>query len=777
LLVASSAAEGQLRCSGANTDTLIRSVRFEGNETFTDQELALHVVSTPTDWARRYADKRLIGIVGGLSGAIGAATGDHAKQRIERGLIFGGVGGLIGYGLSRISGNARCLRPGTLSGDILNLSGFYRDEGFRDVRVDTTTEFDGRSVDVTFKVVEGKPVLVDSLTITGFDTATVGPLPSKLNSRKGGRYSPTLTQADVDTLATRLHDNGYPLAEVFRYADLPTTYGAHVTFDVAPGPRAHIGKIVIDQTAFPREGTPRSKAIDESVVRSLLRFGSGNLYSERLLFESERRFYQVGTFLSAEVAPDFRHVETDSLVDVRVILVEDLMHSGSVEPALGTLDCLRLRGSYGDKAFLGGVNRVDLSGSISKVGLAQGTRWRGLRDVCTSMARWLGGTVDTTLSSRLMNYNATARLSRPIPLPGGLLPSVSAYTERRGGYNAYLRTTLIGGAVTMSKAITRTIVFEGSYNLEFGHTEASETVLCFLFRACDASAVSQLTGGDKRLAVLGARFSRDRRNNADSASAGNFVRLDLRASNRVFLSDPSLEFSKGVVDAAWYHRVGRGVVALRARAGLVGGGQRTNGADLPPPQERLYVGGETSVRGFRQNELGPLIYVTSDDTTRALQAINAPDSASQARFVQDSLRMRIIPAGGNRMFVGNLEYRLPGPFLKSLQTVFFLDAGGLSTNGVTTVTGSNQFRFTPGVAIKYFSPVGPVQINVGYNRYDLLDGPAFSDQFKNAQGESILRCLSGTTADGSCKPMTAIQSLPKWSLRRLTLSVAFPPDF
>jgi outer membrane protein insertion porin family/translocation and assembly module TamA len=333
----------------------------------------------------------------------------------------------------------------------------------------------------------------------------------------------------------------------------------------------------------------------------------------------------------------------------------------------------------------------------------------------------------------------------------------------------------------MSKAITRTIVFESSYNLEFGHTEASQTVLCFLFRACDKPTRDQLTGGDKRLAVLGARLSRDRRNNPDSASAGNFVRLDLRAANRMFLSDPSLEFNKAVVDAAWYQRIGVGVLAVRARAGRVLGGQETNGALLPPPQERLYLGGETSVRGYRQNELGPLIYVTSDDTTKALAAINAPNDSLREAFLQNDLKMRIIPAGGNSMYVGNIEYRLP-PYLNSLQAVLFLDVGALLTKGVTTLTGSNQFRYTPGVALKYFSPVGPIQINIGYNSYGLLDGPAFSDQFKDAQGQSVLRCISGfeTGANNAptdvCKSLAAISS-PRGLFRRLTLTVAFPPDF
>ena len=779
-LLAPSAATAQLNCRNAETDTLIRKVDFEGNNSFARNELLLHVVTTETDLTRRYIDNRWAW--GGL--AVGAVTGvirgrDDFKTAIVGGVVGGGIGYGIGLGISRIGGTARCLRPGTLAGDIQNLSGFYRDEGFKDVRVDTVTRVDGRWIDVLFKVTEGKPVLVDSLAIIGFDSTTMGRFPANLNSRVGGRYSPTLTTEDIDTLETRLRDNGYPEGRVDRNIDFlkGALGGATVRFTITPGPRARIGKVTIANQGI--EG--RSTAIEEGVIRSLLRFEPGEWYSERSLFESSRRFYSVGNFVSAEVAPDVSHVGRDSLVDVTVNLVEDLTHSGTRDLGFGTLDCLRARLGYSDKAFLGGLNRLDVSASASKIGLGEPTRWKGVKNACIWTAGLLQAQLDTNeISSKELNYNVNIRYSRPLPLPGGLLPSLSAYTEKRGGYQAYLRTTKIGGALTMSKRITRTIGFEGSYNLEFGHTEASETVLCFLFRACASSDRDALTQGDKRLAVLGAKFSRDQRNNADSASAGTFVRLDLRASHRYFLSDTTLEFQKGVIDAAWYTRVGSGVLALRARAGLIGGGQLANGVRLPPPQERLYVGGETSVRGFRQNELGPVTYVSSDDTTRTAVAINETDPKARERFLQDSLTMRIVPAGGNSMYIGNLEYRLPGPFLKTLQTVLFVDAGALSTNAITTLTGSNQFRFTPGVAIKYFSPVGAVQVNFGYNSYDLLAGPVYSDQFRDPTDPSgnrrILKCISGES-DRGCQSLVAIRPLPKLSFRRLTLSVAFPPDF
>ena len=51
------------------------------------------------------------------------------------------------------------------------------------------------------------------------------------------------------------------------------------------------------------------------------------------------------------------------------------------------------------------------------------------------------------------------------------------------------------------------------------------------------------------------------------------------------------------------------MVAFRLRGGAVFG--RTLGSETGfiPPQERLYAGGPTSVRGFSQNELGSAIYI------------------------------------------------------------------------------------------------------------------------------------------------------------------------
>jgi outer membrane protein insertion porin family/translocation and assembly module TamA len=743
----------QLKCPDDNSAPRIRTVRFEGNESFTGTELSLHIYATPTDFSARVFGKRTIIYGAALGAGIGVAT--RNEDQWIGALVGGGLGAGMGLILGSASGVERCLRPGLLVGDISSIQGFYGERGFPAARVDTATVLSNGWVDITFRITEGAPVLIDSVSIP-LDS-TLADLEPQLNSRKGSRYSPFLLQEDINLIETRLRNTGYPEAKALRQVSLrPTTT---VSLSIERGPLARIGRFSIQQSGI--DG--RATVVDSQSIRELLLFQPGDVYSERALFESQRSFYRVGSFLSADVAPDISHVYQDSLVDVTVRVVEDLAHTISRELGYGTLDCLRGKLDYTDRAFRGGLNRLDISASVSKFGRANGGV-PVVRDLCR-----LNQDAVADISSSKINYNATLRYTRPTPFRGGLLPSFSLYTERRGGYQAYLRTTIVGGALTLSKGITRSIFWDGSYTLEYGETKANEPVLCFVFRACDESAREQLTRGNTRLAVVGSRFSRDRRNFPDSASRGTFARLDLRVSDPL-VSDSSLIFQKAVADGGWYLPVGRAVLAARVRGGIVRGGQASAAGRLPPPQERLYTGGETTVRGFAQNELGPLIYVTTANLdTTFLNTLSPADRDS----VLQAQRMRTIPTGGNAMVVGNLELRLPGPFLRTLQTILFVDVGALSTEGFGTI-GEKQARWTPGLAVKYFSPIGPMQFNVGYNQYDYVAGPVYLDQGPGAATQS-LKCLSGTIA-GDCQPVAA--KVPRNTFfKRLTFTIAFPPDF
>ena len=127
------------------------------------------------------------------------------------------------------------------------------------------------------------------------------------------------------------------------------------------------------------------------------------------------------------------------------------------------------------------------------------------------------------------------------------------------------------------------------------------------------------------------------------------------------------------------------------------------------------------------------------------------------------------------MMVWNFEYRIHGPFFGDrLQTILFADAGKLWTRGIDV---AQPFKWTPGVAFRVFSPVGPIQVNVGYNDYGTQAGPVFFDP--GISGSSLpLICVvnSAPFAGPSCPASFSIPRPAKF-LSRLHFSIAFPPDY
>jgi hypothetical protein len=86
---------------------------------------------------------------------------------------------------------------------------------------------------------------------------------------------------------------------------------------------------------------------------------------------------------------------------------------------------------------------------------------------------------------------------------------------------------------------------------------------------------------------------------------------------------------------------------------------------------------------------------------------------------------RIVPVGGNTLFVSNLDYRLRSPILPSLlQFTLFTDVGTVWNRNTLTSFGGFRPYWTPGLGVRVFTPLGPIQVNAGYNPYPPVKGEA-----------------------------------------------------
>jgi outer membrane protein insertion porin family/translocation and assembly module TamA len=193
-------------------------------------------------------------------------------------------------------------------------------------------------------------------------------------------------------------------------------------------------------------------------------------------------------------------------------------------------------------------------------------------------------------------------------------------------------------------------------------------------------------------------------------------------------------------------------------------GSLRGATDFVPPQERLYGGGPSSVRGFNQNELGPVVYIVSARVDTVNAVVDTSFSVQRAS-----------PTGGNALLVGNLELRMRSFFWPELiQWVPFLDGGVVYNRGQNTVR-LDELRWTPGLGVRVASPVGPIRLDVAYNGYPRRAGPAY------VVGDDALTCVSpgfrGSLDPGQSCPSTFVPPPNKTFFSRLVFHFSIGQAF
>ncbi len=647
-------------------DLEVMRLVFEGNNAFSDAELAKTIVTTPSAWARRYLYLPF--------------TVKHCLDRSE------------------------------FPNDRARLIIFYRRRGYPRVTVDTVVKLLGPgAVEVRFKINEGPPIIVRSFLLRGLDSVPEkAPMARDLPVHEGGRFDRFAIDAAADTVRERLHNNGYPRADaVNSFTVNDSTLSAWDTLTVTPGPRTRIGAIKIQVTPVPE----RKQQIPTRIVRRIMGLDSGRLFRENEIVDAQRALYQTEAYQHVSITPDSSR---DSLMTLYVNLAEAPMHAARVGAGYGTLDCFRVTSEYTDYNFLNGARRLDLNGRVSKIGI--GRPLSGAPGFCP--------TAKNDVFSNLLSYYMGATLRQPTFFGLRTVPTLTVYSQSVSEYNAYRRTTAIGGVASVVwRSLTRTPV-NLSYSMDLGRTEAQPALFCALFNLCDAEERRRVEK-TQRLAILSLAVTRDNSNSPLSPTRGSVIRLEARHSSPEILSDTALQFNKFVGDASRYINAGGGnVLALRIRGGVVYGRSLGSETGFIPPSERLYAGGPTTVRGFAQNELGSAIYIASTPFLVVPPAASGlPDTV-----VRDTsgIQRRVVPVGGNTLVVANVELRLRSPILPQLlQLTLFTDAGEVWNRGSTSALGGVKLKVTPGIQMTAFSPVGPVRIAVGYNPYQRPTGPLY----------------------------------------------------
>jgi outer membrane protein insertion porin family/translocation and assembly module TamA len=589
--------------------------------------------------------------------------------------------------------------------DVLRLAVLYKRSGFPDVVVDTAVRRTDRDAYVTFRIKEGRPIIVTAFAINGLDS-----LPERARNRllldlplrEGDVFNRYLMQAAADTIAARLKNRGFPEAAVYAgFVSNREQYTADVTLDVAPARRVRFGAIRV-------EGVQR---VDSSVIRDLLVARPGRPFSRDELFQSQRNLYKSDLVRSATVGIDSASYTPGDSVPILARVAESPPFRIRTGVGYATTECFRTQANWTVRNLFGQGRVFELSGNVSRIGVGRPFDFGLDKNIC-SVSR------EDSIGSSRFNYRLSATVRRPAFLAPSNTLSLTGFAERVSEFKVYVRTDIGTTVELLHETPRRQYPISLAYTISYGRTEATPASFCAFFNACTPDVIDQLQQR-RLLAALTARVSRPRANNPIDPSRGSNATLEVTYASKILGSSELQQFTRVLADMAWYRPLGRDVVlSWRLRGGLifspaVAVGTQTNA--FVPPEQRFYAGGPNDVRGFGRNELGPVVYVV---TTTALAQAGTPD-----RLSPDSVQ--VAPTGGNALAVGNVELRLPSPILPSrMRLAAFLDAGMLWERGHTDIAPA-RLRFTPGVGFRIATPLGPARLDVAYNPYTLLPGTLF----------------------------------------------------
>jgi len=539
-------------------------------------------------------------------------------------------------------GHSGTLRTEELRDDLESMKNLYYNKGYIQVQVDepiiepktyTFREcyFWGAPVSVTrknelvvrFNIREGEQFSVGSITVKGNVLIPDEELFKEIKLQKNDVFNREVLRQGVSRIMDRYDSISRPFASVIPQFNIdPEKKTVAISIDIQEGGEVRIGRIDI---------MGNSKTRDK-VIRREIRLDEGDLYNKKSIKRSYERLNNLNYFETVEILPERR--QQDPVMDLNVKVKEKLT---------GTLS---LGGGYSSVDKLVGIAEIT-QGNLGGRGqlLKFKTQWGGTSKifVLSFMEPYL---FDKAVWGRVDLYKQTQSYDNYKLLTTGVGFSIGK------NFGEYVSTSL---KYSLDDSVVSEITSTPSYALQ--------TQLDTYGVGITTSALTWSIGRDSRDYYL-------------DPKTGSKNSVFVEYAGGILAGDPN--FVKSVADSAWYFPMFWDTVFMvRGRFGYVG-----SVIDKPVPMgDRFYVGGSTTVRGFKYGTAGPV------------------DA--------DSNRL-----GGNKELIYNLELTFPIVPAARLKGLVFYDIGKGFDNYETVKF--SQLRQSMGWGFWWLSPIGPLKFEWGY---------------------------------------------------------------
>ncbi len=555
-----------------------------------------------------------------------------------------------------------------LSGDIEKLNSYYLDRGYVDFSLDSTQVAispDKQDMFISAGITEGEQYKVSDVKVTGDTILPVEEIEKRVLVKKDQVFSRALLEYTSDAITATLGNIGYAFSKV---NPIPTVDRENrtvaINLQVVPGPRVNVRHIVF-------KGNTRTA---DEVLRREMRQFEGSWYSQAAIDRSKIRLQRLGYFETVDVETPAVPGSNDQ-VDVVYNVKETT--SGSFVFGLGysQLSGITTSIQLSQNNFLGSGNRVSVEAQRSDY--LQRYSFSYVNPFFTDEGLSLG----YNLWWREFDYSSfnTAQYSTTSAAAQGVL----------------------GLPITENDTVSLLFGVDTNEILTFGGSTPA-TIIDYI------NAVGNRTFHAWRT-ELG--WARDTRNDYFMPTAGTYQRI----STEITLPGSTVEYYKLNYEFSKYWPLSPSLV-LNTRAELGYGDsygsdttrifcsvqptdpQTKAAAECAPGSvqtrsitatglpffENFYAGGVRSVRGFRDNTLGPRSEVTSG--------------------------FRGQPLGGALKTTGSLEMYFPKLFdSKAARISAFVDFGNVFAG--TDDFDAGELRASAGVSLLWRAPVGPISIS------------------------------------------------------------------
>ncbi len=521
---------------------------------------------------------------------------------------------------------SRLLRPAyfteeALERDLRVLLAFYRSQGMAGTEVGPPqVDFsdDGREARVRIPLRESRALRVGAIAVEGAGIVPPAEILAALPLQAGDPWGESQAE-EVRRAVAGLHARrGYGASRV-TIREQARDGRVDVTIQVREGELTRAGRVLVS-------GLVRTR---EQVVRREVFLEPGAPYDPEAVLQAERRLAELGIFDRVVLGP--LRPPPAPFTDVAVRLEEAKAWRLDLGAGYSTDHGTRASVELGHDNLLGTARRVSLRERLSQI---------EERTDLTYQQPW-------TLGSR---WRLSGNLFRERREEIG-------FDVQRAGAVAEIQRELLDRQRPLRASLQYHLRWVRRFNVD------------------PALIQEAVEPGGEIIASLRPALTWDRRNDPLNPTRGSLHFVSLEGAG--FPLGSEVSFLKSELATTWLlDVVGPTVLALSARVGLAGALGAT--PDLPI-EDRFFAGGETTIRGYGRNRVGPV------------------DESGN-------------PRGGNTRILLNAEWRFP--IWRFVSGALFVDTGTVRPD--TPDLRLSEFKTGVGGGLRLVTPVGPLRFDVGY---------------------------------------------------------------